>query len=49
MEIEMTPLPAAPLKASPRFVTTRWSLVLQAKDKAAPINATMLQVPITIG
>ncbi len=36
MEIEMTPLPAAPLKASPRFVTTRWSLVLQARDQAEP-------------
>lgn len=32
----MTPLPSAPCGPSPRFATTRWSLVLQAKDKAAP-------------
>ena len=33
---QMTPLPSAPCGPSPRFATTRWSLVLQAKDKAAP-------------
>ena len=32
----MTPLPSAPCGPSPRFATTRWSLVLQATDKAAP-------------
>ena len=38
----MTPLPSAPLGPSPRFATTRWSLVLQAKDKAAPQAAGAL-------
>ena len=38
----MTPLPAAPRSPSPRFATTRWSLVLQAKDKAAPQAAGAL-------
>ena len=38
----MTPLPSAPRSPSPRFATTRWSLVLQAKDKAAPQAAAAL-------
>lgn len=38
----MTPLPAAPLSPSPRFATTRWSLVLQARDKADPDGVAAL-------
>ncbi len=38
----MTPLHSAPLKPSPCFVTTRWSLVLQARDKADPDGVAAL-------
>jgi RNA polymerase sigma-70 factor (ECF subfamily) len=37
----MTPIPSAPSDHR-RFATTRWSLVLQAKDKAAPQAAEAL-------